>query len=115
MLEQGYKIEQNMPLMRTLPYINTDMGFQKKSCCFRNEKAFRKRCLFNYDKQNMHIHMASIDSLTNSHLRDSTLQLPHEDEVFRKIGQKKSVHIIDKRNGILTFLLSMNQIDCHIS
>lgn len=92
-------IEQNMPSMRTFPHINTNMQSREEWRYFRDEKAFRKRCLFNYDQNNMRIHVASLDSLTNNHLREPKLQLPHEDEVYRKIGQKKSFKLIDKRNG----------------
>ena len=92
-------IDQNIKSRRTYPHINSFMRSAEEWCFFRNDKQFKKRCLFNYDQNNMQIHLASIDSISNQHLQDPALKLPREDDVFRKIGQKRNK--IDKRNGKL--------------
>lgn len=89
-------IEQNIKSLRTYPHINNYMRSSDEWQFFRNEKQFKKRCVFNFNP-NVQIHLASIDSISNQHLQDPKLSLPHEDDVFRKIGQKRNK--IDKRNG----------------
>ena len=54
---------------------------------------------FNYDNDNLNIHLASLDTISTQHLRDPVLKLPKEDEVYQKIGQKRNN--IEQRNGNL--------------
>lgn len=64
---------------------------------FRDDKQFYKRCLFDSDVDK-NIHLRSLDTLSNRHLLDTNLKLPFEDDVFRKIGQKKLIS--NQRNSL---------------
>ena len=64
---------------------------------FKKDRQFKMRTLFD-SGGNEQIHLRSIDSLSNQHMLDPNVQYPQEDDVFRSIGQKRS--LIDKRNGI---------------
>ena len=90
-------IEQNIKTLRTYPHINSFMCSTDEWRFFKKEKQSKKRCLFSYDQSNMQIHLASIDTISNQHLQEPVHKLPYDDDVFRKIGQKRNK--IDKRNG----------------
>ena len=64
---------------------------------FKQEKQFRKRCLFDANDELKQIHLRSLDSLTNRHLLDPKLQ-PHEDYIYQVLGRKSNPN--DQRNGI---------------
>lgn len=87
--------------MRTFP--NTWIRSKDEWKYFRDERKFRKRCLFEIDQNNKNekVHMASLDALSNQHLLCPKLKLPHEDDVYRVLGQKRN--LIDKRNGFEEF------------
>jgi len=91
-------IEQNIKTLRTYPHINSSICSSNEWRLFKKDKQYRKRCLFNYDPENMNIHLASIDTISTQHLLEPVLRLPYEDDIYRKIGQKRNK--IDKRNGI---------------
>lgn len=90
-------IEQNRPQLRVFPHINNYVQSGNEWRYFRDDRQFKKRCNFNYDSDNLNIHLASLDTISTQHLRDPVLKLPHEDEVFQKIGQKRNN--IEQRNG----------------
>lgn len=82
--------------MRTFP--NTWLRSKDEWKYFRDDRKFKKRCLFETEKDsNEKVHMATLDTISNQHLINPKLTLPYEDDVFRALGQKRNV--INKRNG----------------
>lgn len=88
-------IEHNISSVR--PYPNNWVRTYDEWKFFKQEKQFRKRCLFDADEDAKQIHMRSLDSLTNRHLLDATLK-PNEDYIFQVLGRKGLPG--DQRNGI---------------
>ena len=77
---------------------------------FRNEKQFKKRCLFDVNGgggddddatgRSHKVHLRTKDSLTYRYLLDSDLNLPHEDQVYQAIGAKRRVDDDERRNHL---------------
>lgn len=86
-------IENNVTQLR--PFPNNWLETQKMDVKVRN---LSKRCLFNATELNRNLHLASLSSLTNEHLLDRGIRWPFEDDVYRRIGQKR--RIVDGRNGL---------------
>lgn len=91
-------IEHNISSVR--PYPNNWVRTFDEWKFFKQEKQFRKRCVFDANDDNKQIHMRSLDSLTNRHLLDTNLK-PNEDYIFQVLGRKANPG--DQRNGVPEF------------
>lgn len=90
-------LKNNLKGLRSYP--NTWIRSKDEWKYFRDERKFRKRCLFNVNQEEK-IHLASLDTISNQHLLPA-IKFPYEDDIFRALGQKRNM--IDKRNGFEEF------------